>query len=94
MQLLDVLTIQPDSAHHSFFMSWMPKSTARAMTMMGNKGMMDFKELDWLLCGGALLAAFGSAGATLPPCRAEGGLIDGSEASACCLHGGQVHQAP
>ena len=46
LQVLAVLTIQPHSAHHSFFMSWMPNNTARAMTIMGNKGMMDFNELD------------------------------------------------
>ena len=65
-----MLTIQPQSAHHSFFMSWMPNSTARAITIMGNKGMMYFKELDWLVCGVAVLATFVSTGAALPPCRA------------------------
>ena len=51
-------------------MSWMPNSTARAITIMGNKGMMYFKELDWLVCGVAVLATFVSTGAALPPCRA------------------------
>ena len=49
----------------------MPNSTARAITIIGSRGIMDFKELDWLVCGVAVLATCFSAGAALPPCRAE-----------------------